>query len=638
MIDKAFSKLGELPRKAKLLILLSLDFMVLTFSYCMSAYLSMNLVDAIDFEINYLHYLGVVVFCLASFIFLGLYKVATRFVSFRILLLVLYISVLSILFFYTFAKVLSLEAYNISAAVMYGLVVYITLSGSRFIISAYHTMRFDRLKTRVLIYGAGAAGRQLAETTANGHEYHAVAFIDDKPDLHGVVVRGLKVYPPSELESVINKYSVDRVLLALPSIGITHRKEILTDLQKYNIPVMTIPGLKDIVEGKMKIDEFQNVSIEDLLGRDPVPPNEALLHQDIQGKVVMVTGAGGSIGSELCRQIIRLNPKQIVLFESSEFALYAIGMELQQAIRNKGLEIPVRQVLGTVQDKLKVDSVLKAFGVETIYHAAAYKHVPLVEFNINEGIRNNILGTMCVAQAAITAGVEQFVLISTDKAVRPTNVMGATKRFSELVLQALATEQSKTRFTMVRFGNVLGSSGSVIPHFEKQIREGGPVTVTHKDITRYFMTIPEAAQLVIQAGAMGKGGDVFVLDMGEPVKIVDLAINLIKLMGLQIKNQENPHGDIEIIYSGLRPGEKLYEELLIGDNVGETEHPRIMTAKEKSLPWNKLNGLITELMKACDAGDQEKVREILLKAPADYQPSSEIVDYLWRSKNSSVLH
>lgn len=631
MVDKVFTVLGGLPRYLKFLILLLIDYVMLSLAYGLSTYLTMSFRQLLEFDLNFWHYLTVVVLGLLVLRYLGFYHSATRFMSLRSLITVSIVAVISALFFYGLSNVFNLKSYGAAPAVMYGLMVYILLGGSRLIVRAYYAMRFNRMKTRVVIYGAGAAGRQLAQATFNGPEYLAVAFVDDDPELQGIVVEGLKVYPPEELGRIITKYNVGKVLLALPSASINSRKKILVQIQEFDIPVLTIPGLKDVVEGKMQIDEFQDVSIEDLLGRDPIPPNQELLNKNIAGKVVMVTGAGGSIGSELCRQILLLEPKQLLLFEVSEFALYSIDQELKVIASQHGLNVPVCQILGSIQDREKLDAVLKAFNVDTIYHAAAYKHVPLVEFNVSEGVKNNIVGTMNTAQAAIEAGVEKFVLISTDKAVRPTNVMGASKRFAELVLQGLAEEQTNTCFTMVRFGNVLGSSGSVIPYFEKQIRNGGPVTVTHKDITRFFMTIPEAAQLVIQAGAMGKGGDVFVLDMGEPVKIVDLAENLIKLMGMHVKNDENPEGDIEIVFTGLRPGEKLYEELLIGEDVGETQHPRIMTANEKYLPWNEVERLVQELVGSSEQGGQNRIREILLKAPTDYKPSSPIVDHLWNS-------
>jgi FlaA1/EpsC-like NDP-sugar epimerase len=422
----------------------------------------------------------------------------------------------------------------------------------------------------------------------------------------------------------------------MPSASRARKNEVIKTLEGLPCEVLSIPGMVDLVEGKARIDALRKVVITDLLGRDPVSPIPELVSRNINGKTVMVTGAGGSIGSELCRQIIKNKPDQLILFELSEFSLYSIDSELRNLNLSQDLQVKICPILGNVQDKEHLERLIKAFNIDTIYHAAAYKHVPLVEFNVLDGVRNNIFGTLCCAQAAATCGVENFVLISTDKAVRPTNTMGATKRMAELVLQALAKEYSKTCFSMVRFGNVLGSSGSVVPLFEKQIASGGPVTLTHQDITRYFMTIPEAAQLVIQAGAMGTGGDVFVLDMGEPVKIIDLAHRMIALQGLSVRDDKNPYGDIAVKTTGLRPGEKLYEELLIGDNVSTTQHPRIKTANEVMLPWSEMSAILADLDSACREFDYERVREILLKAPTAFNPTDGICDLLWKEKTVST--
>ncbi|MBM7037701.1 polysaccharide biosynthesis protein [Vibrio sp. 188UL20-2] len=417
----------------------------------------------------------------------------------------------------------------------------------------------------------------------------------------------------------------------MPSATRAERKSVIELLSAYPVEVMTILNLGDIVNGDIQIDQLKEVAIEDLLGREPVEPNQQLLMKNIAGKSVMVTGAGGSIGSELCRQIVKLQPTTLILFEISEFSLYKIDHELRQL----HLDVNIVPVMGNVQNEARLAQVMSAFSVDTIYHAAAYKHVPLVEFNTIEGVQNNVLGTYRTACAAIKANVTSFVLISTDKAVRPTNVMGTTKRLAELGLQALSQgyqTEHNTLFSMVRFGNVLGSSGSVIPLFKSQIANGGPVTVTHKVIIRYFMTIPEAAQLVIQAGAMGKGGDVFVLDMGEPVRISDLAKNLIHLSGLEVRDQHNPEGDIEIHYSGLRPGEKLYEELLIGDSVSETSHDRIMTAHEVSMKQAEYAQLLDAIQQCAERYDQEELRSLMLTAPTGFAPSSNIGDLVWLQK------
>ncbi|CEA06319.1 nucleotide sugar epimerase/dehydratase WbpM [Pseudomonas saudimassiliensis] len=494
----------------------------------------------------------------------------------------------------------------------------------------------------VAIYGAGAAGTQLLASLKVGRMYKAVAFVDDDPQLIGRTIAGLPVYSGDQVGSMIHETGAAEMLLALPSATRARRQEILTKLQGHGLHVRTIPGIMDLACGKVKVDDLQEVDIADLLGRDPVPPDPSLFQRCIKGQAVMVTGAGGSIGSELCRQIMLSEPTTLVLFEHSEFALYEIHSELEGWIRSRKLEVQLVPIMGSIRNFGRLQDVINAWKINTIYHAAAYKHVPMVEHNIAEGIMNNVFGTLNTAQAAIKCQVENFVLISTDKAVRPTNVMGSTKRLAELVLQALSAEQAprlwgeesvsrvnRTRFTMVRFGNVLGSSGSVIPRFREQIRRGGPVTVTHPSITRYFMTIPEAAQLVIQAGAMGQGGDVFVLDMGEPVTIVELARKMIMLSGLTVRDEANPAGDIPITFSGLRPGEKLYEELLIGDNPEATAHSKIHRANEVFISWNQLLPILNNLRQAVRDDDYNMVRETLLATVQGYAPSNGIVDLLY---------
>ncbi|WP_371375295.1 polysaccharide biosynthesis protein [Thalassotalea aquiviva] len=517
-----------------------------------------------------------------------------------------------------------------SVPIIYCAYLLMLVGGSRLLLRSFASSIESKGKAKVLIYGAGNSGMQLVNALKNSGEYKPVAFTDDNNKLHKLTINGLRVYKPHELEKVIRRENIERILLAIPSATRAQRSDIIHRLEPLSIEVLAVPSLADIVSGKAKIDDLVEVSIEDLLGRDQVPPNPDLMHADIKNKVVMVTGAGGSIGSELCRQIINQSPKSLVLLELSEFALYSIHRELEIFIQDKNLNIELYPMMGSVIKKARMTKIMETFKVQTVYHAAAYKHVPLVEHNVIEGIRNNIFGTLHSAQAAIAAKVETFVLISTDKAVRPTNVMGTTKRMAELCLQALAFENShSTRFCMVRFGNVLGSSGSVVPLFKSQIAKGGPITLTHKDITRYFMTIPEAAQLVIQAGAMGMGGDVFVLDMGEPVKIYDLAYKMIHLSGLHLKHESNPLGDIEIVETGLRPGEKLYEELLIGDGVEKTGHERIMTASEVFLSWDKLSVILDGLEKGSKNFDQEKIRELLLTAPTDFKPTDSICDLLY---------
>lgn len=509
---------------------------------------------------------------------------------------------------------------------VYSVLALVTSGGLRLVARMILSQRHNGHKERVLIYGAGSSGRQLAQALLNGEQFHPVAFVDDDVTLHRSTILGIHVGSPSQIVAIVKSKNISRILLALPSASRARRREVLDSLDSLPIPVQTVPGMGDIVDGSMRIDELQDVKIEDLLGRDPVTPKLKLMRANIKNKVVMVTGAGGSIGSELCRQIIQYEPKTLVLFELSEYALYSIEQELRAKINELQLDVILHPVIGNVQKQTRVQAVMAKFQVETVYHAAAYKHVPLVEFNVIEGVVNNVLGTWRCAEAAVAAGVNTFVLISTDKAVRPTNVMGASKRLAELVLQGLALRQQRTRFCMVRFGNVLGSSGSVVPLFHEQIRSGGPVTVTHPEIIRYFMTIPEAAQLVIQAGAMGKGGDVFVLDMGEPVRIADLARRMVHLMGLEVKDAQHPDGDIEISFSGLRPGEKLYEELLIGENVQETAHPRIMSASEVSLPWREMNDLLRQLEHHCEQFDLARVMQLLTEAPTGFSHSSGVCD------------
>ncbi|WP_130904161.1 nucleoside-diphosphate sugar epimerase/dehydratase [Pseudomonas sp. Sample_22] len=507
------------------------------------------------------------------------------------------------------------------------------------------TNRDDGL-TKVAIYGAGVAGNQLVAALRMGRVMRPVAFIDDDPSIADRVIAGLQVYKPKHIQQMIDESGAKEILLALPSSTRARRREILTFLERFPLHIRSVPNFTDLASGRVKVDDIQEVDIADLLGRDSVPAQPDLLERCIKGKAVMVTGAGGSIGAELCRQIFNLRPTTLLLFDHSEFNLYSILSELEQRGCRESAPVQLLPILGSIRHPHKLLDVMKTWGVDTVYHAAAYKHVPMVEHNIAEGVLNNVMGTLNTAQAALQAGVSNFVLISTDKAVRPTNVMGSTKRLAELTLQALSREiapvlfgdkanvsrVNKTRFTMVRFGNVLGSSGSVIPLFHSQIRSGGPLTVTHPKITRYFMTIPEAAQLVIQAGSMGQGGDVFVLDMGEPVKIVELAEKMIHLSGLSVRSEKNLQGDISIEFTGLRPGEKLYEELLIGDNVSATQHPMIMSASEDHLPWDLLKVRLAELLNAVERDDYVLVRQLLRATVSGYTPDGDIVDWIYQQR------
>jgi FlaA1/EpsC-like NDP-sugar epimerase len=538
----------------------------------------------------------------------------------------------------------------------------------------YHQQLRKAALPQALIYGAGSAGRQLASAMANSPEIRVVGFLDDDDRLHGHVLNGLPIHNPGDLTEILSVSPITDVLLALPSVSRQRRNDILNNLKPHKVAVRTLPGLSDIATGKVSLSDVRELDIDDLLGREPVKPNGLLLNLNTHHKTVLVTGAGGSIGSELCRQILKTNPKQLLLVEMSEFALYQIHQELQallagerpgvaapeegatkaldstlEAADSSQPEIEIVPLLASVCDEVRMHEIMDTWKPHTVYHAAAYKHVPLVEHNPAEGVRNNVWGTRVCAEAAMRSSVRNFVLVSTDKAVRPTNIMGATKRLAEMVLQALAevngavaakggrAPTGRTTFSMVRFGNVLGSSGSVVPLFREQIKNGGPITLTHTDITRYFMTIPEAAQLVIQAGAMGQGGDVFVLDMGQPVKIIDLARRMVELSGLTVRDELNPAGDIEFTVTGLRPGEKLYEELLIGDNPKPTQHPRIMKAHEQFLSWADLEQKLNALSIAMSVNDVPVIRGMLQELVSGYQPSGEVVDWVHMALEREAL-
>ena len=475
----------------------------------------------------------------------------------------------------------------------------------------------------LLIYGAGHSGMQIASALRQSGQYFLAGYIDDSSQYQGSNINGLMVYPPKEITRLIDTHGVTDILLAMPSIDRARRNAILSDLRELQVHVRSLPDLVDLAQGHVTVLDIKELDPDDLLGREPVAPNRELIEKNILGKTVLISGAGGSIGSELCRQILQVGPKQLLLLDHSEYGLYAIESELRAQLNaNPQLKTELIPLLGNVRDAERLEAIFTKWSIDTVYHAAAYKHVPLVEHNPSEGLQNNVLGTLNLAQAAKKHHTTNFVLISTDKAVRPTNVMGATKRFAELILQALANEEnSGTCFSMVRFGNVLGSSGSVVPLFREQIKAGGPVTLTHAEVTRYFMTIPEAAQLVIQAGAMAKGGEVFVLDMGQPVKIYDLAKRMVELSGLSVKNSETGAGDIEIVVTGLRPGEKLYEELLIGENPTSTPHPRIMMAREDFLPWSALEAELALLQAGLAKDDFQVQVGQLQRLVNGYQPS-----------------
>jgi len=558
-----------------------------------------------------------------------LYKSVTRFIGAKSLISIFQAVTLYSVIWGLLGYMIGIDGIPRSVILINWMLTIIVIGGSR-ILARWIFTRLDPinliLKKNVIIYGAGSAGRQLSQALLLSGEYKHVAYIDDNLLIDKTYINNIPVFAFSKIQLLINNNDVDEVFLALPSISRRQKKEIIDKLNKFPLLVRSLPSVSALAQGKVKIDDLLEIEDSDLLGRVPVLANESLLKINIFDKVVLVTGAGGSIGSELCRQILSLKPKTLILFELSESSLYQIEQELLQSTDTN---VKVLAILGSIRDKARLKKIFNRFQVQTIYHAAAYKHVPLVEFNQSEGVLNNTIGTMVVAEAAISANIENFVLISTDKAVRPTNTMGATKRIAELILQALAKQSHNTCFSMVRFGNVLGSSGSVIPTFRKQIKNGGPVTVTDKNIVRYFMSIPEAVELVIQSGAMSKGGEVFVLDMGSPVRIYDLAVKMIKMSGLKVCDEQNPEGDIEIAYTGLRPGEKLYEELLVGDNVSSTQNSLIMSAKEKMIDWDVLRPILNRLQESALSSDQSNIRSLLIEIVPEFKPQSKIRDLLY---------
>lgn len=633
----------ELSRPKKVCILIATDVLFSVLALWLAFSLRWGVWYAPHGEEWYLFLAGPFI-AIPIFIRLGLYRAIVRYIEMRALWTIFQATMLYALVFAFVIYQSSIPVIPRTVAPLNGLLMMLLVGSSRFFARWWLSDNYSSLpgtrntalcrKKNVIIYGAGSAGIQLAAALMHGREYNPVAFIDDNHLLHKQKINGIKIYSLSLLAYVIKRYQVSDILLAMPSVSRSRRSEIIRLLEPYAVHVRSMPGLADIAQGKVTFDTLQEVDIADLLGRYCIDPDPSLIQATISGKVVMVTGAGGSIGSELCRQIIRLQPNTLILFELCEFALYSIEKELQRLLskKTKGTDFELVAVLGSVLDFKRVEKICRTFKVQTLYHTAGYKHVPIVERNPGEAVWNNIFGTLHTAQAAIAAQVEKFVLISTDKAVRPTNTMGATKRFAELILQALSVNQEDTRqtcFTMVRFGNVLDSSGSVVPLFREQIARGGPVTVTDARVIRYFMTIPEAAQLVIQAAAMGQGGDVFVLDMGEPIRILDLAKRMIHLSGLEVKNEDHPDGEIEISFIGLRPGEKLFEELLIGDHVSETSHPRIMRAKEPVISWAELQIMLNQLEAATENDDYVQIRNIMTSAVAGFVPQCEISDVLW---------
>ena len=630
-----------LPRQIKRALALGAD----AFVCAITVWMAFNLRLETWTEWSYAHFtafVGSVAFALPLFIVFGLYRAIFRYAGLAALMTVLKaVALYSVLYCFAFA-VLGVPGVPRTVGVLQPLLLLlgVTLSRSfvRYWLGGIYLGIVNRERLpRVLIYGAGSAGRQLAAALKTSPEMVVVGLLDDDARLHEQVLNGLKIHDPSDMVALVAKLRVTQVFLAIPSASRARRNEILELVRAAHVQIRTLPGVLELAQGKVQVSDLKELDIEDLLGRDPVPPSPSLLSKNITGKVVMVTGAGGSIGAELCRQIVHLVPSKLLLVELTEFALYAIEHELQSHLQESGSSgVALVPLLANVRDAARMAEIFATWKPHTVYHAAAYKHVPLVEHNPAEGVKNNVLGTLTTALQAVAHGTDDFVLISTDKAVRPTNVMGTSKRLAEMALQAqaqsMANTGGKTCFSMVRFGNVLGSSGSVVPLFRKQIKEGGPITLTDERITRYFMTIPEAAQLVIQAGAMATGGDVFVLDMGEPVQIIDLAKRMVELSGMSLKDEANPNGDIEIQVTGLRPGEKLYEELLIGDNPLPTNHARIMKAHEDFLPLDVLQPKLASLGLALDANDVPLIRTQLKDLVPGYQPDGEVVDWVWLAK------
>ena len=626
----------DLPKSLKIIISVLVDSFLCFLTVWISFYLRLGHFAPFN-EFVLTSYISII-FAIPIFYVNGLYRTIFRYSGWPAMLTVsksifIYGFVFSILLMIT-----KIENIPRTIGFIQPLLLFFAVGGSRALIRYWiGDLYKDRLKKlnlpKVIIYGAGNAGRELLQSLESNNEFKVSFFIDDDPDKHGRVLSGKKIYPPDYLNLLSNKKGISYLLLALPNIPSTLRKEIIKKVSKFNISVRTLPSLSDIATGKIRANELIELEIDDLLGRDKVIPNQDLMQKDIKSKVVLVTGAGGSIGSQLCLEIFKIKPKKLLILDSNEFSLYSILNKLN--LLNHSNLVEIIPLLTSIQDQKSIENILTTWQPCTVYHAAAYKHVPIVEHNLAEGVKNNVFGTLILAKASLKTGVDNFVFISTDKAVRPTNVMGATKRLGEICLQSLFAKKNKnqfTKFSMVRFGNVLDSSGSVIPKFRNQIMQRLPVTVTDPQITRFFMTIKEAAELVIQAGAMSQGGDVFVLDMGEPIKIYDLAKKMIQLYGLKIKDKDNPNGDIEILITGLRPGEKLYEELLLENNPLKTLHPKIFKTQEDFIPWIQLKTEINNLESYIQDNDLNNIVQILKKLVEGYKPSGEIADNIFNEK------
>jgi FlaA1/EpsC-like NDP-sugar epimerase len=613
-------RIDLIPGSIKLMIVLAYDLFAISSAFFLSYFIR------VGFEGIHISWPEMAVFSLVTlstlvlFYSFDVYNSIVRYFNAKAFIKVQSLLIVTTIIFY-FSGFIFEAFVPRSVPIVFLALTSVMIAGARGLVGIIDNKKWFDEREGVVIYGASNAGRQLVNALSLGNKYQPLAVIDEKKRYQGRTVLGLKIFPHFKVNQLVKKYGQFKVLIAIPQVDPIRLKQIVSLLEPHALELLIVPSMSDIVSGKRTIDELREVSVDELLGRKTVEPIPELLSANINDKIVMVSGAGGSIGKELCRQIAQHNPSKLILLDVSEAFLYEIHQELTEFLSETHNDLIVEPLIGNVQNGMLMKHIFHKYQIQTIYHAAAYKHVPMVEHNVIAGVTNNVLGTNEIAQAAIFCEVETFVLISTDKAVRPTNVMGATKRLAELILQGLAKQEHSTRFVMVRFGNVLGSSGSVVPLFKKQIKKGGPITITHPDIIRYFMTIPEAAQLVLQAGAMGSGGDVFVLDMGNPVKIIDLAHKMTHLMGLTIQDESNPDGDIAIQFSGLRPGEKLYEELLIDDHAKKTLHKRILSANEPSLPWAEVTKIISNLDDAMREEDVSKIRQLLIDAPLGYQPN-----------------
>jgi len=632
ILTEASKNIINLPRYTKRIIAILIDIGLCVFCTWLAFFLRLEEFVKINDETTLAVEISILL-AIPIFWFMGLYKTIFRFQGLSIIFTVFIAIFIYALFYFVVISIYGIQGIPRSIGIIQPILLFLAISTTRISIKFLFLSNFKKSKnkSKVLIYGAGSAGRQLLTSLESNFEMKVVGYLDDDSQFHGQKILGQTVYDPMNIEKLIYKKNIEIVLLALPSIARQKRNQIITNLNKFKVIVKTLPSVQDIVEGKVSVSDIKDLTIDDLLNREQVQPNLELLSKNINSKVVMVTGAGGSIGSELSRQIIKLNPQKLILVELSEFALYKISEDL----KNFNKSIKIIPLLLNIQNKSKIEQVFKTFDIDTVYHAAAYKHVPLVEENICESVKNNVFGTFNLTEAALKYNVSNFVLISSDKAVRSTNVMGATKRLAEICAQSLYDNQNKqTKFAIVRFGNVLESSGSVIPKFKKQIKDGGPITLTHPDVTRYFMTITEASQLVIQAGSMSEKCEVYVLDMGESVKIKDLIVKMIKLSGLSIKDDKNLDGDIEIKVTGLRPGEKLYEELLVGDNPQTTKHEKIQKAQDPFIPFNKLKTNFDYLTNLIEENKVEEVKHMLSNLVSSYQSNSRIVDHFYEQQSN----